>query len=212
MTLRKSLLILGFGGHARSVADVALACGYEELAFVDEMARPGENFLGHPVFASLDAAGKISARDAFPAAGDNHKRSAQILQIHALGLQLVSLVSPHASLGAGSVVAAGCFVGHHAHIGPGASVGSGAIVNTGAVVEHEARVGDYAHVSVNATMAGRSSLGAYSMLGAGAVIVDGVAVGGGVLVGAGAVVHRTVHEPGVYVGVPARKHRAQDSH
>ena len=211
MTVHRSLLILGFGGHARSVADVALACGYEDLVFVDEMARPGEDFLGHPVFSSLDAAAQISVRDAFPAAGDNQKRSKQILQIRTLGFQLVSLVSPHASRGAGSVLAAGCFVGHHAHIGPMASIGCGAIVNTGAVVEHEARVGDYAHVSVNATMAGRSSLGAYSMLGAGAVIVDSVAVGGGVLVGAGAVVHRTVHEPGVYVGVPARKHRAWDA-
>lgn len=207
MTPRKPLTILGFGGHARSVADVALACGYDHLVFVDEMARPGEHFLGHRVVSSVDAAG-VSAGYAFPAAGDNHKRSAQVLQIQGLGFQLVSIVSPCATLGAGITLADGCFVGHHAHIGPLATVGRGCIVNTGAVVEHEASVGDYAHVSVNATMAGRSSLGAYSMLGAGAVIIDSVGVGSEVMIGAGAVAHRTIHEPGVYTGVPARRHRA----
>lgn len=207
MTPRKSLLILGFGGHARSVADVALACGYDHLVFVDEMARPGENFLGHPVFSSLEAVAAVAC-DAFPAAGDNKKRNAQILQLRTLGLKLVSIVSPCASLGAGSTLAEGCFVGHHAHIGPLAVIGCGCIVNTGAVVEHEARVGDYAHISVNATIAGRSSLGSYSMLGAGAVIIDGVSVGSDVMIAAGAVVHRTVQEPGVYMGVPARKHRS----
>ena len=35
----RGLVVLGFGGHARSVADIALTPGIEELIFVDD--RPG---------------------------------------------------------------------------------------------------------------------------------------------------------------------------
>ena len=202
--MSQKLIIFGYGGHARSAADLALACGYISLLFVDENARPGESFLGHSVVSSL-ATDDFQEYSAFPAAGDNKRRSQQCLAIEQLGLPLVSLVSPLASVGVGSSIGAGCFVGHHAHIGPLASIATGCIVNTGAVVEHEAQVGEYAHISVNSTIAGRSSLGAYSMLGAGAVIIDGVSVASGVMVGAGGVVHRSIVEPGIYTGVPARK-------
>ena len=37
-----SLLIMGCGGHARSVADIALHIGFKELLFVDHGARAGE--------------------------------------------------------------------------------------------------------------------------------------------------------------------------
>lgn len=203
---QKRLIILGFGGHARSVADVALLCGYSDLLFVDANARPRESFLGHPVVSSL----KDHYSDkcaAFPAAGDNLKRSQQCAEIQSLGLDLVALISPLASIGVGSTVAAGSFIGHHAHVGPMARIGAGCIINTGAIVEHESEVGDYSHVSVNATIAGRSRLGMFSMLGAGATIIDGVDVGSNVIIGAGAVIHRSVATPGTYVGIPAVKLR-----
>lgn len=204
MTDSKKLLILGFGGHARSVADVALACGYVELVFVDEHARDGESFLGHPVTASIDPyVGQNWV--IFPAAGDNRKRETQCVIAQELGFTLVTLLSPKASIGAGASISAGCFVGHHAHVGPMARLGRACIINTGAIVEHECQVGDFCHVSVNAAIAGRSRLGDYSMLGAGATIIDQVLVCNDVIVGAGAVVSRSIEIPGTYVGVPAKR-------
>lgn len=204
MTMSNKLLIFGFGGHARSVADVALACGYGELVFVDECARSGENFLGHPVTPKIDP---YIGRDwvIFPASGDNRKREMQCVIAQELGFSLVTLLSPKASIGAGASISAGCFVGHHAHVGPEARIGSGSIVNTSAVVEHESQIGNFCHVSVNATVAGRSKLGCRSMLGAGAVIIDGVDVCGNVILGAGAVICESISIPGVYAGVPAIK-------
>jgi len=203
MTESRKLLILGFGGHARSVADVALACGYVELLFVDEHARDGENFLGHPVITDIDS---YVGQDwgVFPASGDNRKREIQCVIARELGFSLATLVSPKASIGAGVSISAGCFVGHNAHVGPMACLGSACIINTGAIVEHECQVGDFCHVSVNAAIAGRSRLGDYSMLGAGATIIDQVSVCNDVIVGAGAVISRSIEIPGTYVGVPAR--------
>lgn len=202
----KKLLILGFGGHARSVADVALACGYEDLLFVDANAKPGENFLGHRVLKDtkgLDDTWRL----AFAASGDGLQRLKQCEMIDELGMNLVSLVSPVTSIGVGSDIASGCFVGHHAHIGPLAKIGRGCIVNTGALVEHESCVGEFSHVSVNSTIAGRSTLGSFSMLGAGAIIIDGISTVDYVMIGAGTVVANCIEFPGTYVGVPARRLR-----
>jgi len=199
----QQLVILGFGGHARSVADVALACGYSSLLFVDSNARKGENFMGHPVLTELDLL--ALGCDVFPGAGDNTRRQQQCREIELLGLTPAMLVSPLASIGIGSSIGAGCFVGHHAHIGPMAEIAQGCIINTGAIIEHESKVGAFSHVSVNATIAGRSTLGSLSMLGAGATIIDGVTVGDHIMIGAGAVLHRSTNVPGTYVGVPANK-------
>ena len=200
----KKLLVFGFGGHARSVADIALTCGYEDMLFLEATAKVGESFLGYPVVkdaARLDPSWCL----AFAASGDGAQRKRQCELIDAMGLSLVSLVSPLASVGAGCDIASGCFVGHHAHIGPLVRIGRSAIVNTGAIVEHESCIGEFSHVSVNATIAGRSKLGSFSMLGAGATIIDGVSTVDYVTIGAGAVVINCVSSSGIYAGVPARR-------
>ncbi len=201
---RRKMLIMGFGGHARSVADVALACGYEDLVFVDAKAKPGENFLGYPVLKDTKGLDD-SWRLAFAASGDGLQRLKQYKMIDELGMGLVSLVSPLASIGVGCVIGSGCFVGHHAHIGPLARIGPGCIVNTGALVEHESCVGEFSHVSVNSTVAGRSKLGSFSLIGAGATIIDGISTVDYVIIGAGAVVVNCIEFSGTYVGVPARR-------
>jgi UDP-N-acetylbacillosamine N-acetyltransferase len=200
----QGLLILGFGGHARSVADVALAAGIDALLFIDPNARDGEHFLGHPVLREFH--GELPAGwQCLPAAGDNRRRQQQVETIRKAGWALATLVSPTATIGAGASIAPGSLIAHHAHIGPRATIGAGAIINTGAAVEHECVVGDYVHVSVNATLAGRSRLGDFVFLGAGATVIDAVTVGSDITVGAGGVVVMTIEEPGIYVGVPARR-------
>jgi UDP-N-acetylbacillosamine N-acetyltransferase len=200
----KQLIVLGFGGHARSVADVALALGYKTLVFVDEQARDGELFLDFPVLKSFTP-DDPKVWCGFPASGNGLVRQAQTELIQQQGWHLISLIAPSATLGVGCVVSQGVFIGQQAHIGPMSQVGRGSIINSGAVVEHECAVGEWAHVSVNATMAGRSFLGDYSMLGAGATVLDGVCIGTNILVGAASFVNKSIFDSGVYVGTPFRK-------
>jgi sugar O-acyltransferase (sialic acid O-acetyltransferase NeuD family) len=199
----RKLLLYGFGGHARSVGDVALRAGYTSLVFVDAQARVGETFCGHPVVAEFS---KVQGEwyEAIATSGNAELREQQCAQLQSLGFELTSIVSPLGSVARNAEIGEGSFVGHHAHVGPAAQIGRGAIVNTGAVVEHDALVGEFAHVSVNAALAGRACLGRFSMLGAGATVIDGVRVGDHATVGAGAVVTSDIRLPGVYAGVPCR--------
>ena len=47
------LYVLGIGGHARSVADAAVAAGFPDILLVDAAARPGETFAGFPSLTRL---------------------------------------------------------------------------------------------------------------------------------------------------------------
>jgi len=201
---KPNLIIFGFGGHARAVADVALANGSDELIFVDVNARANEKFLRYPVVDTWEDA-LPAGWQVFSAAGDASARSAHLELFRARGWPLATLVASSATIGAGAQVAAGSLVARHAHVGPMATIGVGCIINTGAVIEHECAIGEFTHVSVNSTVAGRTKIGRLCMIGAGATVIDSLEIADQVVVGAGAVVHRSIREPGVYVGNPFRK-------
>ncbi|MCA1451758.1 acetyltransferase [Bradyrhizobium sp. BRP22] len=197
------LLILGFGGHARSVAAVAIANGVRSLLFVDENARDDESFLGFQVRRELPET-MPPGWSCIPGVGDNAKRKRQVEFAQSAGWDLAKIISSHATVDVGASISPGCFVGHHAHIGPMARVGQGCIINTGAIVEHESEVGDFSHISVNSVVAGRSRVGNFVFLGTGATVIDGISVGDNITIGAGAAVIKSLNAPGTYVGCPAR--------
>jgi len=203
MIKHNGLLILGFGGHARSIADVALAIGFQSLLFIDENARENEQFLNFPVQRELNGE-LLEGWYCMPASGNNRKREQQIQLAQLAGWPLATLISPYATVGFGAVVSQGCFVGHHAHIGPMTQVGTGCIINTGAIIDHECVIGDYVSVSPNVSVAGRSKLGDYVFLGAGVTVIENIMIGNNITVGAGGVVISSLNNPGTYVGVPVR--------
>jgi UDP-N-acetylbacillosamine N-acetyltransferase len=206
--LPRGLVVLGFGGHARSVADIALTLGIESLVFVDGAAGPNESLWGFPVRKAFDD--KLpDGWQAFAASGNNHTRHAQAAAILGRCWPLATLISPTATIGSEAGISAGCFIGHHAHVGPLSTIGTGCIINTGAVVDHECKIGDYTHISVNSSVAGRCQLGSLVFLGTGAVVIDKVCIADSITIGAGSVVTEPLLEPGVYVGAPARCVKAE---
>lgn len=200
MNKSHELLILGFGGHARSVADIALACGYKKLLFLDAAAREGEHFLNFPVYSHIAE----NHWQCFLAAGDNYRREEQMHHAVTNEWSIETLFSPHAYRGVGSEIGRGTLVAHHAHIGPVARIGDACIINTAAIIEHECDIGDFSHVSVNATLAGGVVLGRKVLIGVGATVRNGVTICDQTVIAAGATVVCDISEPGIYVGTPAR--------
>ena len=202
----EALCIIGCGGHARSVADVAIAGGERDILFIDNAARPGETILGFPVltFAAL-ASRRLVLRRYVVALGDNAARAREFERLRSVtGIPAVRVIAPDARRGRDDRLGDGVFVGAAAHLGPEASIGDNTIVNTRAIVEHEVVVGAHSHVSVNAVLAGRVRIGERVFVGVGTVVVDGVHVCDDVVIGAGAVVIASIERAGTYVGVPAR--------
>lgn len=197
----KLLVIYGCGGHARSLSDVAISNGHENIIFVDENARTGEKQFGFDVVSKWDI---NQAAYIILALGDNQKRALLFQELMTSG-NLISLVADSVHWGKNAIVEKGVFVGEGAHLGPNAYVDENTIINTHCVIEHDCHIGKHSHISVNATVAGRSRIGDFVMIGTGATVIDGITIASHVTVGAGATVIQDITEPGVYVGVPAKR-------
>jgi len=175
----KRLLIIGTGGHGRSVAEAVLLRGDYVLAgFLDDAAVPAQRLWDWPVWGATAMLSACRDRiDAvFVAIGNNVLREALHQRVQAQGLALATVihptaaVSPRAAIGQGSAIMAGAVVG------TGVELGEGVIVNCGAVVDHDCTVEPFGHLGVNAGMAGGSVLGRCAWMQVGAAIAQGVKV------------------------------------
>lgn len=190
-------ILLGCGGHARSIADVILnAFPSAKLFFLDENAREEESVMGFPVSRTMpEEGGKLVL-----AVGDNVSRRHQ-----AFGKDVCTIVAKTATVSPFALLGKGCFVAHGAHIGPEAVIGCGTIINTNSIVEHEVNIGEFCHIAPNCVICGRCNIGNNTFIGAGAIIKDKISICSDTIIGAGAVIIKNITEPGIYIGCPARK-------
>ena len=206
-----ALMILGAGGHARVIAETALASGvFSKIAFLDDRASlqaEKSTVLGWPVLGPLNCALEPVMLQSFPAAlvGIGHAitRLYWLEQLSRCGYQLQPLihptawVSPSASLGVGTVVFA------QAVVQANASIDNGVILNTGCSVDHDVYLADGVHICPGARLAGGVHVGPCSWIGIGACVIQQVRIGTDVTVGAGAAVVHDLPDGITAVGVPA---------
>lgn len=190
------LLLLGAGGHARSVIDVIEQSGeYAVLGLVDRAVQVGQPCLGYPVLGTDDDLPALLAGcpHAFVAVGqvrDASIRRRLHEQLLRLGARLPVVRAPGSVLSRHARVGSGTFIGHGAIINAGAMVGDNVIVNSRALVEHDAEVGSHCHVATGAIVNGGAVIEDGCFVGSGAIIRDGIRVGAGSFIGAGALVAR----------------------
>lgn len=175
----KRLLIVGAGGHGRSVAEAALASGdFDTLGFADDAADNVPQVWGYPVWGTTTdlARYRANADVAIVAMGNNALREKLCEQLLAAEFELATIihpraiVSPRAKIGPGTAIMAGAIIGTEAQLG------TGVIVNSGAIVDHHAQVHDYGHLGVNACMAGGAILGKGAWIQAGSALGYGVQI------------------------------------
>lgn len=193
------LNLIGGGGHALVMSDIAHRCGMGPVTLWVERETDVTRFPAGTRACRL--AGLPPGAPVLLGFGDLPARHAMRERHPVLAPALIdpSAILGHlVEVGDGTVIMAGCLLNAHAVIG------EDVIVNTGTIVEHECRVGRNTHLSPGVRLAGAAIVGNDVHIGTGAVILPGIEVGDGVTVGAGAVVVRDV-PPGItVVGVPAR--------
>lgn len=191
----KSIYIYGASGHGLVVADIAMACGYDDIIFVDD----GENdFLS---FADIE---KIKGVQIAFGVGDNKTRAKLFEKAVNSGFEITNLIHPSAIISPSATIGKGTVVMPHVVVNAKACIGEGVILNTSCVVEHECVIEDFVHISPNVGLAGNVKVGQYTHIGIGANIIQNIKIGKNVIVGGGSMVIRNIDDSQKVAGVPAR--------
>ncbi len=149
----KKLLIIGAGGHGQVLAEVAMACGYDRVDFLDDRnpCAVGTTDRAEALAGGYDGV--------VVSIGNNDLRRTLIQRLQAVDAPIATLVhprafvAPSATLGEGSVVLPGAVVNTNAR------VGKGCILSIGALVDHDATIDDFSHVNAGAVVAAGKSAG-----------------------------------------------------
>lgn len=199
------IVIMGAGGFALELLDLAERLGHEVVAVFDERGTTSRDVLGS--IGVVDSIDDVDADAAAIAVGDPSVR-ARFLEMARGRFPLPVLTHPSACVSPRASIAEGCLIMQNAVINSGSKVGAGTLVNVGCCIGHECEVGECCHLAPAVQLAGCSSVGDVTMLGTGTTVLPGVRVGNGSLCGAGSVITREVEDGILVTGIPARKVRA----
>lgn len=192
----KRLALIGGGGFAKEVAEVAELCGYSIVGCVDDAAAIRAPF---PHWGGLGVLSQHRAEfdEVALAIGAVDRRSFEtrariVAMLDQQGYTFAKLVSPSATLAKGVTVGPGVFVAHGVVVSVDARLGQHVILNSNAIVGHDTVIGDQSIVAPGAFIGGDVRVGQRVLVGPGAQIMQGLSIGDQAIVSVGTVVLRSL--------------------
>ena len=207
----KKLILIGGGGHCKSVIDVAESAGWSIAGILDTHEKVDEKVLGYSVLGTDDMISQFANDHLFIITVGHIKNADLRIKLHekvfkaggklAVIIAQDAHVSPHAVVGEGSVIM------HKAVVNADAKIGKGCIINTMSNIEHDAIIGDYCHISTGAMINGNCVVGDHIFVGSGTVLSNGISITANCVIAAGSIVRKNISENGIYAGNPAIKYK-----
>ena len=206
--MKRPLILIGGGGHCKSVIEVAESAGYEIKGILDMPDEVGKEVLpGHKVIGTDDEIPQYVEECDFIITVGFIKNPALRIKLYnkvkAAGGRLATViastahVSKYAELGEGTVIM------HHAFVNAGAKIGDNCIINTFVNIEHDAEVGNQCHISTGTMVNGECKIGENCFIGSQSVCANCIEIASNIIVGAGSVVRKSIRMKGIYAGNPA---------
>ena len=206
--MKNKLLLIGGGGHCRSVLDCVLSLAeYDEIGIIDNSDC---SCLGIPVIGKdedipeLIKSGWNNAFITVGSVGNTKIRRKLFKMLIDLKINIPVIVDPTAIIARGVDIGQGTFIGKRAVVNSNSVIGECAIINTGAIIEHDCVVGDFSHISPGSVVCGGVNIGSDSHIGAGTVIRQQISVGSNSLIGVGSVVVKDIGDNIKAYGNPCR--------
>lgn len=206
--MKRPLILIGGGGHCKSVIEVAESAGYEIKGILDMPDEVGKEVLpGHKIIGTDDEIPQYVEECDFIITVGFIKNPALRIKLYnkvkAAGGRLATIiastahVSKYAELGDGTVIM------HYAFVNAGAKIGDNCIINTFVNIEHDAEVGNQCHISTGTMVNGECKIGENCFIGSQSVCANCIEIASDIIVGAGSVVRKSIRVKGIYAGNPA---------
>lgn len=171
----EEIVLVGFGGHAKSVADCIERQGKYKIAGYTDYA---DNGVGYCYLGTDDVLEKLYEQGVHNAVvcvgflGKGMIRNQLYKKLKKIGYILPVIADPSAIISESAELQEGVFIGKLAVVNAEAKIGKMAIVNSKALVEHECVVGDFTHVAVGAVLCGQGEIGESCLVGANATVLQ----------------------------------------
>lgn len=206
--MTSGIVLIGAGGHAVSITNVALSCGYDVISYVDDN-KAGTQLLGIPVITSEKCLHLYSSHNLCIAVGDNAVRERVYKEYKSkfASARFPSLIHKSSVVGVGTHIDEGTVVMPLSNIGPNSQVGKCCIVNTNSSIDHDCNFDDFSSIAPGVVSGGTVSVGKRTAISIGAIIKHGVSIGDDVVIGANSYVNKNIGDSVVAYGSPCRKVR-----
>lgn len=205
----KKLILVGAGGHSKSVADSIEKSQYKLCGFIDEN-KIGKH-LGLPIYGTcIEDVPNYREFCYFVSIGNVEYRKMWFDRIIDKGLDVINIIDSSAIISSNTRIGIGNFIGKMAVINADAEIGNNNVINTRALIEHECKVGSHNHLSTNSVINGNVVVEDNVFMGSSSVCNGQLKIGHDSIIGSGSVIIDDVPEKTTVVGVPARVIKRRD--
>lgn len=212
--MKNKVLIIGAGGHARSVMDIILQNNeYEIVGCIDncyDSRKQVEGMEHIPIIGNDDMLlefRKAGIYHCFVALGNNNLREKLFHKIKDLGFTPINVISKHAILSSTVNLGDGICIMPGAILNINVVVEDNCILNTNCSIDHDCFIGKNSHIAPGVTLSGAVVVNKNVQIGTGACVIDGINIRERAFIGAGATVVKDITAGMLAYGVPAKEIR-----
>lgn len=205
--MERNLVLVGGGGHCKSVIEVAESAGYKIIGILDTPDQLGKKVLSYEVIGNDDDIVRYIDKAEFIVTVGQIKDAGLRIKLHdkilAAGGKLATVIASTAYVSKYVKIGQGTVIMHNAFVNADVEIGLSCIINSCANIEHDTKIEDFCHISTGAMVNGSCVVGEKSFIGSQSVLANNITITSNCVVAAGTTVSKSLMEKGIYIGNPA---------
>ena len=202
--VKRPVIILGAGGHAKVVADVLKLSGYKVIGLITPDELEGSICFRIKVLGNDDVLDSYSVKEIFLANGigslpRKNLRWNLAMKFKDKGFEFVQIIHPSAIISSNVKLGKGIQIMAGSVIQAGTCIGDDTIINTGTNVDHDCIISRNCHLSPAVTLSGGVKIYEGAYIGTGTVVIQNISIGSNSIIAAGSVIHKNIAESTTFI-------------
>jgi sugar O-acyltransferase (sialic acid O-acetyltransferase NeuD family) len=190
------IIIIGSGGHAKVVKDLAEQLNYKIVAVCDPNdSNKNMSFWKDIKFYEKESdLKKYDVKKVYMANGIGHKTKNNLLRkklfilLKRMGFTFPALIHPAAYVSKDSKLHDGVQVMAGSIVQPGCIIKENTIINTSCSIDHDCKIGSDVHIAPGSILCGNVHVGNNAFIGVGSKIIQGLSIKDNTFVKAGSLI------------------------